>query len=41
MLGQVARQIHLSKRELLRYIGCTLSGDAYLDLLIDGGFVRP
>lgn len=40
MLGQVARQVHLSKREMLRYIECTLTADAYLQLTIGRGFVR-
>ncbi|HXB73341.1 MAG TPA: hypothetical protein VNY05_34200 [Candidatus Acidoferrales bacterium] len=40
MSGQAARQIHLSKRELLSYLECTLSGEAYLQLMIERAFIR-
>ena len=40
MLGKVSHQIHLSKRELLSYIECTLSAAAYLHLMIERGFIR-
>ncbi|MCB1222097.1 MAG: hypothetical protein H7A35_00475 [Planctomycetales bacterium] len=33
LLAAMSRQLHLSKAELLEFIDCTMSGEAYLALL--------
>lgn len=39
LLALVAAQMKLSKRELLEFVECTLSGSKYADLMIDRGWV--
>jgi len=41
LLSLVSRELHLTRRELDDLIGCPMSGDAYLQLLIARGVVRP
>jgi hypothetical protein len=40
LLGQIARQLSLTKREMLRFIECPLSEAEYQDLLIDRGRIK-
>jgi lysyl-tRNA synthetase class II len=39
-LRLMARELHLSKAELLRLVECTISGEEYERLMIERGFVR-
>jgi hypothetical protein len=41
LLSEVARELHLSKRELLQLIECQISGDDYARLMIERGYLRP
>ncbi|MBZ5585568.1 MAG: hypothetical protein LAQ30_25885 [Acidobacteriia bacterium] len=41
LLARIARELSLSKRELLSFIECELSEAAYLDLMIQRGHVQP
>lgn len=41
LLAQVARQLHLTKAELLRLIDCEMSGEDYMTLMLERGHVRP
>ena len=40
LLAQVSRQLHLTKAELLRLIDCEMSGEQYLQLMIERGYVK-
>lgn len=40
LLGAMARQLRLSKADLMRLIECTLSGDAYAKLLQKSGEIE-
>lgn len=39
LLAQMAKQMRLTKRELLQFVQCTMSGDKYADLMIERGWV--
>jgi hypothetical protein len=39
LLNLVAGQMKLSKRELLQFVECTMSGSKYEDLMVDRGWV--
>jgi hypothetical protein len=41
LLGDMARELHLSKRNLLRFIQCEISYDDCVELLIGRGQLRP
>jgi len=41
LLGQIARQLHLSKQELEDLIDCPLSGEQYVRLMVERGHLRP
>ncbi|CAN5619481.1 hypothetical protein BH11ARM2_BH11ARM2_34860 [soil metagenome] len=41
LLGLMARQCHLPKSDFIRLIDCGLSGEAYLQKLIDADLVDP
>ena len=41
LLGQIARQLHIRKAELLRLVECSLSGEAYVAVLVNSGAVKP
>ncbi|MDP2997639.1 MAG: hypothetical protein Q8N47_09130 [Bryobacterales bacterium] len=40
LLSDIARELHLSKRDLLRFIQCEISHDDYVELLIGRGQLR-
>lgn len=40
LLGMMARQLRLSKADLMRLIECSLSGDAYAKLLEESGAIE-
>jgi hypothetical protein len=40
ILGQIARQLNLTKSEMLRLIECSLSETEYRDLLIERGRIK-
>ena len=37
--SQIARELHLSKRELRQFIECEISEQEYIDMMIGGGHV--
>jgi hypothetical protein len=39
LLAQIAKQLHLSKAELLRFIECALSGQDYVVLMEERGHI--
>jgi len=39
LLGIVARQLHLSKQELLSFVDCEMSGGVYLALMQERGHI--
>jgi len=39
LLSQVAREMHLSKRELLAFLECTIGRDDYVRLMIERGHI--
>jgi hypothetical protein len=41
LLGQMAKQLHLSKQELLDFIECRIGGEQYVKLMIERGHLRP
>jgi len=41
LLSLMARELHLTRKELDALIQCPMSGEAYADLLIARGIVRP
>ena len=41
LIGKMAGQLRLTKREFLSFVECTLSGPRYAQLLVDRGAVRP
>ena len=41
LLNHIARELHLSKRELLQLIQCQIGGDDYASLMIERGHLRP
>ena len=41
LLGQIARQIHLTKQELLKFIDCEIGADNYVTLMIERSHLRP
>jgi hypothetical protein len=41
LLSEIARELHLSKQDLLRFIHCEITAEAYADLMIGRGHVRP
>ena len=41
LLRLVAKELHLSKGELLRFVQCEMSYEDYLHRLIEAGHVRP
>lgn len=40
LLSEIAKELHLSKRELLRFIGCEIGPQEYVALMIQRGHVR-
>lgn len=40
LLAQIARQLHLSKRELLHFIDCEIGQRDYVELMIQRGHLR-
>lgn len=40
LLGCMARQLRLSKTDLMKLVKCTLSGDAYVKLLVRDGAIE-
>ncbi len=40
LLSEIARELHLSKRELLRFIDCEISGQDYVRRMIERGYLR-
>jgi hypothetical protein len=40
LIGKMAQQVKLTKREFLALVECTLSGPAYCRLLVERGHVR-
>lgn len=41
LLRQMAKQLHLSKQELLEFIDCRIDGEQYIKLMIERGHLRP
>ncbi len=41
LLAQVARQMRLNKRQLLRFIDCAITYEVYLRMLLEAGEVDP
>jgi hypothetical protein len=41
LLGEIAKQLHLSKPELLRFIQCEIGYEQYVNLMIERGHLRP
>jgi hypothetical protein len=41
LIGRIAKEIHLSKRELLRFVACEISQEEYNRLLEQRGRLRP
>jgi len=41
LIGRIAKEIHLSKRELLRLVECEISREEYIRLLEQRGRLRP
>jgi len=39
LLSQIARQVHLSRKCLREFIDCDITQEAYLRMMIDGGYV--
>jgi hypothetical protein len=39
--SQIARELHLSKRELWRFVKCEIGEQENLDMMIDAGCVLP
>jgi hypothetical protein len=40
LFGQIAKQLHLTKRELLRFIECEIGYDEYVELMIGRAHLR-
>lgn len=40
LLGEIAKQVHLSKQDLNQFIECEMTQEAYLRKMIDDGHVR-
>jgi acyl-CoA hydrolase len=40
LLSEIARELHLPKRDLLRFIQCEITAEGYADLMIGCGHVR-
>jgi hypothetical protein len=41
LLDHIARELHLSKRDLLRFIQCEIGYEQYVNLMIERGHLRP
>ena len=41
LLSEIARELHLSKRDLLQFIECEIGYDEYVELMIERGHLRP
>jgi hypothetical protein len=41
LLGEMAKQLHLSKPDLLRFIQCEIGYDKYVNLMMERGHPRP
>jgi hypothetical protein len=41
LLGEMVKQLHLSKLELLRFIQCEIGYEQYVKLMIERGHLRP
>jgi len=41
LLRLVAKELHLSKAELLKFVECSMAYEDYLHLMIERGHVRP
>jgi hypothetical protein len=41
LLGRMAKQVHLSKKELLEFIDCDLTEKQYTKILVENGVVSP
>jgi hypothetical protein len=37
--SQIARELHITKRELLRFVKCEIGEQEYLDMMIEGGHI--
>jgi hypothetical protein len=37
LIGQIAREMRLSKRELLAFLECAIGGEQYVQLMVDRG----
>lgn len=40
LLNEIAKELHLSKRELLRFIGCEIGYQEYVGLMTERGHLR-
>ena len=40
LIAQIARQLHLTKQELLRFIECEIGQEDYVRLMIERGHLR-
>jgi hypothetical protein len=40
LLSEIAKELHLSKRELLQFIGCEIGFREYVALMIQRGHIR-
>jgi hypothetical protein len=40
LLSEIAKELYLSKRDLLRFIQCEITAEAYADLMIGRGHLR-
>jgi len=41
LLRQIAKQLHLSKQELMRFIDCAMGAGEYRSLMTERGHARP
>ena len=41
LLSEIAKDLHLSKRDLLRFVECEIGPDEYVRLMIQRGHLRP
>jgi hypothetical protein len=39
LLSEIAKELHLSKRELLRFVECAMSGQEYAALMAERGYL--
>jgi hypothetical protein len=41
LLNEIAKSLHLPKRDLLRFIDCEISQQEYVSLMIEKGHLKP